>query len=80
MKSTLFDGLFLRQIPREQQIKRLKHVIREELTELQRDTILAYYFENKSILQIAEERNVNKSTIFRTLKRAEAKLRKFLRY
>ena len=58
----------------------MKAVIREELTELQRDTILAYYFENKSILQIAEERNINKSTVFRTLKRAEEKLRRFLQY
>ena len=64
----------------EQQIKRLKLVIREELTELQRDTIQAYYFENKTLLQIAEERNVNKSTVFRTLKRAEDKLRRFLQY
>lgn len=80
MKSTLFNGLFLHQIPREQQIKRLKQVIREELTELQRDTIQAYYFENKTLLQIAEERNVNKSTVCRTLKRAEDKLRRFLQY
>ena len=80
MKSTLFNGLFLRQIPREQQIKRLNQVIREELTELQRDTIQAYYFENKTLLQIAEERNVNKSTVCRTLKRAEDKLRRFLQY
>lgn len=80
MKSTLFSGLFLHQIPREQQIKRLKQVIREELTELQRDTIQAYYFENKTLLQIAEERNVNKSTVCRTLKRAEDKLRRFLQY
>ena len=55
-------------------------MIREELTELQRYTILAYYFENKSLLQIAEERNVNKSTVYRTLKRAEEKLRRFLQY
>lgn len=80
MKSTLFNGLFLHQIPREQQIKRLKQVIREELTDLQRDTIQAYYFENKTLLQIAEERNVNKSTVCRTLKRAEDKLRRFLQY
>lgn len=80
MKSTLFNGLFLHQIPREQQIKRLKQVIREELTDLQRDTIQAYYFENKTLLQIAKERNVNKSTVFRTLKRAEDKLRRFLQY
>jgi len=59
---------------------RMKSVIHEELTELQRYTVLAYYFENKTILQIAEERSVNKSTIFRTLKRAEDKLKRFLQY
>ena len=58
----------------------MKEVIHEELTELQRYTILAYYFENKSLLKIAEERCVNKSTVFRTLKRAENKLKRFLQY
>jgi RNA polymerase sigma factor (sigma-70 family) len=58
----------------------MKSVTREELTELQRYTILAYYFENKTLLQIAEERNVNKSTVCRTLQRAEQKLRRFLQY
>lgn len=80
MKNTLFDTFLFRQIPREQQIRRMKAVIREELTELQRYTILAYYFDNKTLLQIAEERGVNKSTVCRTLKRAENKLRRFLRY
>jgi len=80
MRSIPFEGMRFRQIPREQQIKRMKAVIREELTELQRYTILAYYFENKNLVQIAEERNVNKSTVCRTLKRAENKLRRFLQY
>ena len=80
MKNTLFKGLLLRQIPRDRQIKRMKQVIQEELTEMQRDTILAYYFENKTLPQIARERNVNKSTVCRTLKRAETKLRRFLQY
>ena len=80
MRNTLFDGFLFRQLPREQQIMRMKSVIHEELTELQRYTVLAYYFENKTILQIAEERSVNKSTIFRTLKRAEEKLKRFLQY
>ena len=80
MKNTLFKELFFRQFPREQQIRRMKAVIREELTELQQYTILAYYFENKTLLQIAQERNVNKSTICRTLKRAENRLRRFLQY
>ena len=80
MKNTLFKELFFRQIPRVQQIRRMIAVIREELTELQQYTILAYYFENKTLLQIAQERNVNKSTICRTLKRAENRLRRFLQY
>ena len=80
MKNTLFEGFSFRHIPWEQQIKRMKAVIREELTELQRYTILAYYFEHKTLVQIAEERNVNKSTVCRTLKRAENKLRRFLQY
>lgn len=31
---------------RKEQVKRMKAVIREELTELQRYTLIAYYFEN----------------------------------
>ena len=80
MKNTLFEGALFRQIPREQQIRRMKAVIREELTELQRHTLEAYYFENRTLTQIAEERGINKSTACRTLKRAEDKLRRFLQY
>ena len=80
MKSTLFEGTLFRQIPREQQMRRMKAVLQAELTELQQYTIQAYYFENKSVLQIARERNVNKSTVFRTLQRAEKQLRRFLQY
>ena len=80
MKNTLFEGLFIRHIPREQQIRRVKAVIREELTEMQRYTLIAYYFENKTMLQIAQERSVNKSTISRTLRRAENKIRNILKY
>ena len=78
MKNTPFNGFFGTRLPREVQMRRLQQVIREELTELQRDILIAYYFENRTLVQIAEERNVNKSTICRTLKRAEDKLRKNL--
>ena len=80
MKSIRFEDSRFSRLPREEMMKRMKTVIREELTELQRYTILAYYFENKTLLQIAEERNVNKSTVCRTLQRAEQKLRRFLQY
>ena len=80
MKNTLFENPLWKQIPREQQMRRIKEVIREELTELQRYTLVGYYFEDRSILQIAEERSVNKSTVLRTLRRAETKLQRYLKY
>ena len=80
MRNTLFDNPRWSHIPRDQQVKRIREVIWEELTELQRYTVVAYYFDRKSILQIAEERCVNKSTVQRTLRRAEKKLKKYLKY
>lgn len=59
---------------------RLKAVIRLELTELQRYTVVAYYFSGQTMEEIARARNVNKSTVCRTLHRAEEKLRRFLNY
>lgn len=77
MKNIRYDGS---RLPREVQLQRLQKVIREELTELQRYTLSAYYFQQQSLTQIARDRNVNKSTVCRTLHRAEEKLRKFLKY
>ena len=72
MKSIRFGDSRISELPREQLVKRMKAVIREELTELQRYTVVAYYFENRTLTEIAEERGINKSTVCRTLKRAEA--------
>ena len=80
MKNTRFERMLSGQVPRDQQIRRIQSLIREELTELQRYTIAAYYFEGKKMTQIARERGVNRSTVSRTMKRAEDKLRKFLQY
>ena len=80
MKNILYEGYLGPRLPREVQLKRVQRVIREELTELQRYTLVAYYFQEKKLSQIAEERGVNKSTVCRTLHRAEEKLRKYLKY
>ena len=80
MKNTLYEGYEGPRLPRQVQIKRVQRVIREELTENQREILLAYYMENRTIPQIAEDRGVNKSTVSRTLRRAEEKLRRYLRY
>jgi RNA polymerase sigma factor (sigma-70 family) len=62
------------------QLKRVQRVIAEELTPLQREILTAYYFQEMTIVQIAEERGVNKSSVCRVLKRAEDRLRRFLKY
>ena len=61
-------------------MKRVQRVIREELTVNQREILLAYYIQNLTIPQIARDRGLNKSTVSRTLHRAEGKLRRYLRY
>ena len=80
MRNILYEGYQGIRLPREVQLKRIQRVIREELTPLQRETLLAYYFQEKSVTEIAQERGVNKSTVCRTLHRAEEKLRRFLKY
>ena len=80
MKNTLYEGYEGPRLPREVQLKRVQRVIREELTDIQREILLAYYMQNLTIPQIAEARGVHKSTVSRTLHRAEGKLRRFLRY
>ena len=67
-------------LPKEVQLKRMENVIRQELTDLQKETLIAYYFHHKDIVTIAKERGVNKSTVCRTLHRAEEKLRRYLKY
>jgi RNA polymerase sigma factor (sigma-70 family) len=80
MKNILYDGYLGPRLPRDVQLKRIQRVMEEELTPLQKQTLIAYYFQQQTIPQIARERGVQKSTVSRTLKRAEAKLRKFLKY
>ena len=80
MKNTLFDGYQGPRLPRQVQLKRVKNVMEKELTPLQRETVLAYYFAGQNICIIAQERGVNKSTVCRTLHRAEKRLRRSLQY
>ena len=80
MKNILYEGYQGIRLPKEIQLKRVQRVIREELTPLQREALLAYYFQEQTITQIAQARGVNKSTVCRTLHRAEEKLRRYLKY
>ena len=67
-------------LPRQVQLRRMERVIRDELTALQREVLLAVYYGGKTQAEIALERGVNRSTVCRTLHRAEERLRRFLRY
>ena len=80
MKNIRFDGYEGPRLPREVQLKRIQRVIREELTPLQREVLTAYYFQEMTLSQIAQERGVNKSSVCKALKRAEYRLRRFLKY
>ena len=80
VKNILYEGYLGPRLPKEVQLKRIRQVIECELSPLQRETLLAYYIHKRTIPQIAADRGVNKSTVSRTLHRAEKTLRRFLRY
>ena len=80
MKNILYEGYRGPRLPRQVQLQRVKRVMDEELTSLQRQTLIAYYFQEQTIPEIAADRGVNKSTVSRTLHRAEEKLRRYLKY
>lgn len=58
----------------------LKKVIEGELTERQQFCMQAYYFENKTQAEIAQEMGIGVSTVNKHLKRAKARLFKVMRY
>lgn len=80
MKNIDYDGYLGPRMTRDVQRKRLQHVMENELTELQRRAVIGYYLEKKTMRGLAQERGVNKSTVCRTLQRAERRMRRCLRY
>lgn len=80
MRNIQFDGYLGPRLPRQVQLARIQRVIQEDLTDVQREILIAYYFQEQTIPQIAAQRGVNKSSICRTLHRAEDRLRRYLKY
>ena len=80
MKNILYDGYLGPRLPQSIQMERMQRVIEQELTSLQREALVSYYFNGQSLTEIAALRGVNKSTVCRTLHRAEQKLRRYLKY
>ena len=76
MRNTLFEGYEGPRLPRQVQLKRLRRVIESELTEVQREILVAYYFQNKTMECIARERGICRSSVCRTLHRAEERVRR----
>ena len=61
------------------QLSRVR-ALREDVTPRQREVLLLYYAEQLNTRQIGEKLGVDKSTVARTIKRGEARLRRCLRY
>lgn len=60
--------------------RNLAIAINEELTDRQREFVNMYYFEGKTVCEIADELGVNSSTVSRVLSYARKNLKKVLKY
>ena len=80
MRTIRYDADSGLDLPAEIQLKRMLRVMENELTPIQRHTLELYYFQEASISQIARLRGVHPSTVLRTIRRAEHRLRRCLRY
>ena len=80
MKAIGYEDYQGPRLTRQQQIARMHRVIENELTEKQRRAVLGYYVDKKTMPELAREFGVCKSTVCRTIQRAEKRLRRCLRY
>ena len=60
--------------------RNLRIARREELTPRQAQMLRLYFDEEKTMTEIAQELNVSKSTVSRTITRAKDRLKRCLRY
>ena len=65
---------------REAMLQRVRNVMAGELTARQQMILTAIYFEGKTQAELAKDLQVNRSTVCRTLQRAETRLKRFLVY
>ena len=80
MRNIHYDSETGLELPQEVQLRRLQRVMENELTALQRQTLQLYYFEELRPAQIARIQGVHRSSVLRTLRRAEARIRRSLQY
>lgn len=67
-------------LSRQEQLRRLRLVMARELTPRQREMLMRYYWQQQTMAQIARELGVNRSTVSRTIRRGEERLRRCLAY
>ena len=60
--------------------RNLVRALREDVTAKQREMMLLYYAEGKNMREIGDMMGIDKSTVSRTIKRGERRLRRCLRY
>ena len=60
--------------------RNLARALGEDVTARQRQVLLLYYAQGKNMREIGESMGVDKSTVSRTIKRGEHRLRRCLRY
>ena len=65
---------------RQKMLRLLTRVVARELTPRQRQMVERYYFDGRTILSIANELGVNKSTVSRGLKAARNRMEQCLKY
>lgn len=58
----------------------LRSVIENELTQRQKQVVMLYYYEGKTVLEIGKILNINKSTVSRHLRKARDRIERVLKY
>ena len=66
--------------PPEVQLQRLRAVVEGELTDRQREIFESYYYEGKTMQELAELYGVQKSSIHKVLYRAIRRIERCLKY
>ena len=61
-------------------VRALREIVKEELSERQKQFIVLYYYENKTMDEIADICGVNVSTVSRTLRRARKNITDRMKY
>ena len=80
MENIGYDTYFGIHLDKGTQRRRVRQAIRRELSPRQRTVIEGVYFEKLSQAEVARRLGLNRSTVCRTLHRAQSRLRRCLQY